>query len=218
MMSHDVFIGLNVLLQVVVVPESTLIEFKRSINERGHLGIKENKDYYFTSKPKQKIKNSIANCEYDILMNHKRRKKEGFFYPLQKEDVPSKTCHHIDHPGPCGIIRVKEGNALDVMKEGSESNCSTAKGGILKLSNSLSNYCKILHDQRQNKVTTKTKQAKIRQKTNKQKSYERRTRSKETTKKIRSSKENDVKKTLKIERKMKEVEDSRMNINKVELS
>ncbi|GFV29408.1 transposon Ty3-I Gag-Pol polyprotein [Trichonephila clavipes] len=83
-------------------------EVKRSTHEKRLPGIKENKDYYFIPKLRQKVENSIANCDHRILRNHKGRKKESIFNPLQKEDMPLKT-YHTDHLGPNRIINFKEG-------------------------------------------------------------------------------------------------------------
>ncbi|GFT21738.1 hypothetical protein TNCV_2969901 [Trichonephila clavipes] len=78
---------------VVVVPESVPKEVKRRPR------IKENKDYYFIPKRRQKIENSVAYSDHRVLVNHKQRKKE---------DVPLKTCH-IDHLGPHRITEIEEG-------------------------------------------------------------------------------------------------------------
>ncbi|GFW29467.1 elongation factor 2 [Trichonephila clavipes] len=84
---------------VVVVPEGVPKEVKRRAHEKRRPRIKENKDYYFISKRRQKIENSVAYWDHRVLMNHKRRKKEG---------VPLKTCH-IDHLGPHRITEIEEG-------------------------------------------------------------------------------------------------------------
>ncbi|GFS39101.1 hypothetical protein TNIN_468081 [Trichonephila inaurata madagascariensis] len=76
---------------VVVVPESMPKDIKRSVQEKGHSRIKKNKDYYFILKLRQKIEYSIANSDHGILVIHKRKEKEGFLCPLQKEDVPLKA-------------------------------------------------------------------------------------------------------------------------------
>ncbi|GFV16509.1 transposon Tf2-6 polyprotein [Trichonephila clavipes] len=84
---------------LVVVPESVSKEVKRRAHEKRFPRIKENKDYYFIPKRRQKIENSVAYCEHRVLVNHKRRKKE---------DVALKTCH-IDHFGPHRITEIEEG-------------------------------------------------------------------------------------------------------------
>ncbi|GFX76091.1 hypothetical protein TNCV_2300061 [Trichonephila clavipes] len=61
---------------VVVVPESVHKEVKRRAHEKRCPRMKENKDYYFIPKRRQKIKNSLAYCDHRVLVNHKRRKKE----------------------------------------------------------------------------------------------------------------------------------------------
>ncbi|GFY73268.1 hypothetical protein TNIN_32361 [Trichonephila inaurata madagascariensis] len=81
------------------VPESVPKEIKRRAHEKRHPRIKENKDYYFIPKRRQKIENSLANCHHRVLVNHKRRKKR---------DVPFKTCR-TDHHGPHGITNFDEG-------------------------------------------------------------------------------------------------------------
>ncbi|GFT78679.1 hypothetical protein TNCV_1287781 [Trichonephila clavipes] len=55
---------------VVVFPESVPKEVKRRPR------IKENKDYYFIPKRRQKIENLVTYCDHRVLVNHKRRKKE----------------------------------------------------------------------------------------------------------------------------------------------
>ncbi|GFY76102.1 uncharacterized protein TNIN_368151 [Trichonephila inaurata madagascariensis] len=72
---------------VVVLPESMPKKIKRRAHEKRRPGIKENKDYYFILKLKQKIENSIAGCDHRVLVNHKRRKK-AFSIHYRK-----KTCH-----------------------------------------------------------------------------------------------------------------------------
>ncbi|GFV77713.1 DUF4371 domain-containing protein [Trichonephila clavipes] len=79
---------------VVVVPESV----SKEVNEKRRPRIKENKDYYFFPKCRQKIENSVTYCDHGVLVNPKRRKK----------DVPLKTCH-IDHLGPHRITEIEEG-------------------------------------------------------------------------------------------------------------
>ncbi|GFS81078.1 elongation factor 2 [Trichonephila clavipes] len=93
---------------VVVVPESMQKEVKRPSppHDKRRPRIKENKDYYFITKLRQKIENSVANCDHRTLLNHKRRKTGGIFNPLQKEDVPLKT-YHTDHLGPHKITNFK---------------------------------------------------------------------------------------------------------------
>ncbi|GFQ80404.1 uncharacterized protein TNCT_568481 [Trichonephila clavata] len=83
----------------VVVPESMPKEIKRSVPEKKHSRIKENKDYYFISSLRQKKENSIANYDNRVLVNHKRRKKEN---------VPLIT-YHYDHLGPHRTTNFKEG-------------------------------------------------------------------------------------------------------------
>ncbi|GFX64979.1 uncharacterized protein TNCV_451171 [Trichonephila clavipes] len=84
---------------VIVLPESVPKGVKRRAHEKRRPRIKENKDYYFIPKRRQKIENSVAYCDHRVLMNHKPRKKE---------DVPLKTCH-IDHLGPHRITEIEEG-------------------------------------------------------------------------------------------------------------
>ncbi|GFY78036.1 elongation factor 2 [Trichonephila inaurata madagascariensis] len=82
----------------VVVPESVPKEVKRRAHEKRRPRIKENKDYYFIPKRKQKMENSVADCDHRVLVNHKRRKKE---------DVPLKTCH-TDYLEPRRITEIEE--------------------------------------------------------------------------------------------------------------
>ncbi|GFR22762.1 elongation factor 2 [Trichonephila clavata] len=105
---NNACISLNNTDPVVVVPEGMPKENKRSAHEKRYSRIKENKDYYFIPKLKQKIEKSIVNYDHRVLMNHKRRKKEGFLHPFQIEDVPLKT-YRSDHLGPHRIIKLKEG-------------------------------------------------------------------------------------------------------------
>ncbi|GFU15296.1 elongation factor 2 [Trichonephila clavipes] len=84
---------------VVVAPESVPKEAKRCAHKKKRPRIKENKDYYFIPKHRQKIKNSVAYCDHRVLVNHKRRKEE---------DMSLKTCH-IDHLGPHRITVIEEG-------------------------------------------------------------------------------------------------------------
>ncbi|GFV53532.1 hypothetical protein TNCV_1177281 [Trichonephila clavipes] len=84
---------------VVVVPECVLKEVKRRAHEKRRQRIKENKDYYFIPKRRQKVENSVAYCDHHVLVNHTRR---------NKEDVPLKTCH-IDHLGPHRITEFEDG-------------------------------------------------------------------------------------------------------------
>ncbi|GFV56638.1 hypothetical protein TNCV_4628361 [Trichonephila clavipes] len=84
---------------VVVVPESVPEEVKRRAHKKRLPRIKENKDYYFIPKRRQKIENSVAYCDHRVLVNHKRRKKK---------DASLKTCH-IDHLGPHRITEIEEG-------------------------------------------------------------------------------------------------------------
>ncbi|GFY72616.1 transposon Ty3-G Gag-Pol polyprotein [Trichonephila inaurata madagascariensis] len=93
---------------VVAVPESMPKEVKRCAHDKRRPRIKENKDYDFIPKLRQNIENAIANCNHRILLNHKKRKKEGFFNPLQKDDAPLKT-YRTDHLGPHRITNFKEG-------------------------------------------------------------------------------------------------------------
>ncbi|GFR10790.1 hypothetical protein TNCT_435641 [Trichonephila clavata] len=83
-------------------------EIKRSIHEKRSSRIKETKDYYFLPRLRKKKENSIANCDHRVLVNHKRRKKEGFLHPLQIEDVPLKA-YLSDHLGPQRVTKFKEG-------------------------------------------------------------------------------------------------------------
>ncbi|GFY44961.1 hypothetical protein TNIN_138611 [Trichonephila inaurata madagascariensis] len=53
---------------VVAVPESVPKEVKRRAHEKRRPRIKENKDYYFIPKLRQKIENSIANCDHGVLI------------------------------------------------------------------------------------------------------------------------------------------------------
>ncbi|GFV81330.1 elongation factor 2 [Trichonephila clavipes] len=90
-------IPLNTTDPVVVVPERVPKEVQRRAHEKRRPRIKENKDYCFISKRRQKIKNSVAYCDQPVLVNHKGRKKE---------DVPLKT-GHIDHLGPHRITEIE---------------------------------------------------------------------------------------------------------------
>ncbi|GFQ90585.1 retrovirus-related Pol polyprotein from transposon 297 [Trichonephila clavata] len=106
---------------LLVVPETMPKEIKRSIREKRSSRIKENKEYHFIPRLKQKVENSIANCDHRVLVNHKRRKKK---------DAQLKTCYS-DHLGPHMITKFKEGN-----HEG--PNCSTTCAEFLKPWNSFS--------------------------------------------------------------------------------
>ncbi|GFY46007.1 elongation factor 2 [Trichonephila inaurata madagascariensis] len=83
---------------LAVVPENMPKEVKRRAHEKRRPRIKERKDYYFIYERKQKIENSIANCDHRVLANHKRRKKE---------DVPLKI-YHTDHLGPHRLTNFEE--------------------------------------------------------------------------------------------------------------
>ncbi|GFV43515.1 hypothetical protein TNCV_4592391 [Trichonephila clavipes] len=85
--------------QRIVVPESVSKEVKRRAHVKRRPRIKENKDYYFISMHRQKIENSVADCDHCVFVNHKRRKKE---------DVPLKT-YYTDHLGPQRITNFDEG-------------------------------------------------------------------------------------------------------------
>ncbi|GFW58419.1 translational elongation factor-2 [Trichonephila clavipes] len=56
---------------VVVVPESVSKEVKRRVHEKRRPRIKENKNYYFIPKRRQKIGISVAYCDHRVLVNHK---------------------------------------------------------------------------------------------------------------------------------------------------
>ncbi|GFY75824.1 hypothetical protein TNIN_286061 [Trichonephila inaurata madagascariensis] len=96
---ENAYIPLRKTDSTVVVPESMPKEVKRRFHEKRRPRMEENKDYYFISKYKQKMENSVADCEHHVLVNHKRRKKE---------DVLLKTCH-TDHLGPHRITNFDEG-------------------------------------------------------------------------------------------------------------
>ncbi|GFX71257.1 hypothetical protein TNCV_3410271 [Trichonephila clavipes] len=83
---------------IVVVPENVPKEVKRRAHEKRRTRIKENKNYYFIPKRRQK-ENSVAYCDQRVLVNPKRRRKE---------DVSLKT-YHIDHLGPHRITEFEEG-------------------------------------------------------------------------------------------------------------
>ncbi|GFV64083.1 transposon Tf2-6 polyprotein [Trichonephila clavipes] len=56
---------------VVVVPESVPKEVKRRAHEKRRPRLKENKDYYFIPKRRQKIENSVAYCDHRVLFTKK---------------------------------------------------------------------------------------------------------------------------------------------------
>ncbi|GFT42168.1 hypothetical protein TNCV_1008461 [Trichonephila clavipes] len=65
---------------VVVVPESVPKEVKRRAHEKRRPRIKENKDYCFIPKRRQKIENSVAYCDHRVLVNYTNEERK-------------KTCH-----------------------------------------------------------------------------------------------------------------------------
>ncbi|GBN95718.1 hypothetical protein AVEN_21208-1 [Araneus ventricosus] len=89
--------------ELVVVLDSMQTEIIRNAHELGHTGVKYTEKhlqgYYYIPKLRQKVEKIISNCVHCILINQKRRKKEGLLHPLQKEDTPLHT-YHIDHLGP----------------------------------------------------------------------------------------------------------------------
>lgn len=57
-----------------------------------------NREFYIP-KVSDKIENCIRNCIQCILGNRKEGKKEGWLYPIPKQDYPLHT-YHADHLGP----------------------------------------------------------------------------------------------------------------------
>ncbi|GFY42805.1 hypothetical protein TNIN_375841 [Trichonephila inaurata madagascariensis] len=61
---NNVCIPLKKTDQVVVIPESMTKEIKRSTDKKSHLGIKENQDYCFIPKLRQKFPSPIVTIVY----------------------------------------------------------------------------------------------------------------------------------------------------------
>ncbi|GFX90887.1 hypothetical protein TNCV_3167181 [Trichonephila clavipes] len=89
--------------ELIATPKAMQAELIKLIHENGHFSVGKTeeivKQEFLIPNLTNVVKKVILNCVPCILANKKTVKKEGFFNPISKENIPLST-HHIDFIGP----------------------------------------------------------------------------------------------------------------------
>ncbi|GFT90611.1 elongation factor 2 [Trichonephila clavipes] len=114
---------------VVVAPESVPKEVKRRAHKKRCPRIKENKDYYFIPKRRQKIENSVAYCDHRVLCH------------LEDQPIPGWPCGagRYFQAAPI-ILLLMLTNAMSVL--GACQWLDARRGGSRRNENELRRHCR----------------------------------------------------------------------------